>query len=121
MLDGTLAVTVEGGHRVATLASGDIVSVKGFGTVATLVKANEQNPTDWLARVDPYTGKATPIGDTGIDRIWGLGYWEGKLYGFTSDAEFVLIDRNTGKATLVSTDNISWWGAGVTTEAPVIN
>jgi large repetitive protein len=100
-------------------SSGDIVSVTGFGTVATAVKPGSE--TDWLVRVDPVTGAATPIGDTGVYGIWGLGFWGTEIYGFTSENKFVLIDRDTGHATEIEAGPTSWWGAGVTTEAPVID
>jgi hypothetical protein len=99
-------------------SSGDLVSVTGFGTIAT---ATSTGATDILVRVDPNTGVATPIGDTGVADIWGLGYWAGKIFGFTESGQFVLVDRNTGVATVVSTAGVSWWGAGVTTSAPVID
>jgi len=102
------------------LASGDIVSVKGLGTVATVIDGKSE--TDFLARVDESNGKATVIGDTGFKSIFGLGYWKGKLYAFTSAGEFVLLDVKTGAGTLVQADTgVLWWGAGVTTSAPVID
>ncbi len=98
-------------------SSGDIVSVKGFGTVAT-VKGSGVN--DVLARIDPTTGVATPIGDTGFVDIWGLGYWKNKCYGFLSTNQFIVIDVTTGAGTLIDIGPQNWWGAGVTTAAPII-
>ena len=49
-------------------SSGDLVSVKGLGTLAT-VKSPSFGGTDWLARLDPATGKATLIGDTGYKDV----------------------------------------------------
>ncbi len=99
-------------------SSGDIVSVRGFGTVATVTNGGS---TDILARLDPTTFAATPIGDTGYTQIWGVGFWENKVFGFTDTQKFVLIDTNTGAATEVDTANVTWWGAAVTTSAPVVN
>ncbi len=116
---GTGKSTPIGDFGAGLLASGDIVSVKNFGTVATVI--DDTNPTDFLARVDIKTGRATIIGDTGYSDIWGLGYWQGTLYGFTKDAEFISIDVKTGAGTLISADTgEAWRGAGVTTSAPVI-
>lgn len=99
-------------------SSGDIVSVLGAGTFATVSGAGAN---DALARIDPDNGyAATIIGDTGYANIWGLGYWRNKVYGFSSNNEFLVIDVNTGQATLEQSDAVSWWGAGVTTLAPVI-
>ncbi len=100
-------------------SSGDLVSVKGLGTLVT-VKGSSFGSTDWLARLDPASGKATLIGDTGFKAVWGLGFWKNKVYGFTDGTQFILIDPKTGKGTLASTSTTRWWGAGVTTSAPVI-
>jgi len=99
-------------------AGGDVVSVKDFGTVATVTPPDSD--TDWLATINPGTGAATLIGDTGVSKVFGLGYWKGEVYGFSDGGEFVLIDVDTGEATLQATNSASWWGAGVTTSAPVI-
>lgn len=114
----TGASTPIGNYGGGLTSSGDVVSVRGFGTVAT-VKQGDLG-TDWLARIDPTTGVATLIGDTGVAKIWGVGFWGDKVFGFTDDMQFVLIDVTTGAATLVETGSVRWWGAGVTTAAPVI-
>jgi hypothetical protein len=98
-------------------SSGDLVSVKGL-TLTTVERGDGQN--DWLARVDPLTGQATLIGDTGFEAVWGLGFWGDKVYGFTQGRQLILIDPSTGKGTQTATSAASFWGAGVTTSAPVI-
>jgi hypothetical protein len=115
----TGASTLVGNYGGGMTSSGDIVSVTGFGTVAT-VKSG-LGGTDKLVRVDANTGVATLIGDTGVTDIWGLGFWKDKVYGFTDYNEFVLVDIHTGVASLVKTGNVNWWGAGVTTSAPFID
>jgi hypothetical protein len=111
--------TAIGNYGADMASSGDIVSVTGFGTVATVTKAD--STTDWLVRVDPATGVASPIGDTGVSGIWGLGFWGTEIYGFTSANEFVLLDRDSGRASVVESSEVQWWGAGVTTEADVVD
>lgn len=106
-------------------SSGDIVSVRGFGTVATV---NVGTGMDYLARLDPANGwRATVIGTgTGYDNIFGLGFWAGKLYGFVDNGfeantgTIIDISPTTGAATLVRTGDIRWFGAGVATDAPLI-
>lgn len=98
------------------ISSGDIVSVTGFGTVATVKNGSE---LDYLARIDEVTGAATIIGPTGYADIWGIGYWRDKVFGFVATNQFVLIDVDTGAATLISTGSENWAGAGVTTRAPI--
>lgn len=99
-------------------SSGDLVSVKGFGTVATVKLP--MGSSDWLAKVDPVSGSAQVIGETGFGDVWGLGFWKGKVYGFCEGGDFILIDVQSGAGTLVSPSANAWWGAGVTTEAPLI-
>ncbi|MBW2733414.1 MAG: hypothetical protein JRH20_13585 [Deltaproteobacteria bacterium] len=117
-------------------AAGDIVSVRGLisphipgsTTLATVVRPGYDN--DWLAWINTTSvgnfGEAALIGDTGFARIWGLGFWQhdgsNKIFGFTTEGEFLLINILTGKATLHSQDiDHEWWGAGVTTDAPTID
>ena len=114
----TGAQTYLGSYGGGLGSSGDIVSVRGFGTVATVTSLSSAN--DQLARIDTGTWNATVIGDTGFDEIWGLGFWGDKVYGFTDTNKFLLIDVNTGAGTEVETSPTNWWGAGVTTSAPVI-
>jgi hypothetical protein len=98
-------------------SSGDLVSVKGL-TLATVKQGF--GLTDWLARVNPLTGQAVLIGDTGFSDVWGLGFWKDKVYGFTEGGQLIVIDPKTGKGTQASSSSAAWWGAGVTTSAPVI-
>ena len=100
--------------------SGDIVSVVGAGTFAT-VKRNDID-TDVLVDLDPRTGEVTPIGGPiGFVSLFGLGYWRSRLYGFSSRGELVEIDVERGTGALVTdqTGADQFWGAGVTTIAPV--
>ena len=99
-------------------SSGDIMFVSGLGTYATVKVSGVA--TDSLARIDPMTGGATLVGDTGFSNLWGLGFWKDKLYGFTSDGKTLSISPMTGAAQLLHTDTVSWYGAGVRTSAPVI-
>jgi hypothetical protein len=98
-------------------SSGDIVSIANYGTVQTVPGSS----SDVLAKLAPNTFTAMSVGTgTGFSQIWGIAYWKNKVYGFTAGGDFVLIDPNTGVGTLVSHSGIAWWGAAVTTLAPVI-
>jgi hypothetical protein len=100
-------------------SSGDIVSIVGFGILATVNVEGETN--DFLARIDPVTWQAAVLGDTGLDKIFGIGFWGGKVYGFTDGMEFVTIDPSNGDVTDSSVGTVRWWGAGVTTLAPIVD
>ena len=99
-------------------ASGDIVSVLGAGTFATVFR--EDLDRDWLVRVDLRTGVVTPIGSTGTSRLFGLGYWRNRLYGFNSFGWLYVIDTATGESRLSTSETGAdvFFGAGVTTNAP---
>ena len=96
-------------------SSGDLVSVAGAGTFATV----NIGASEYLTRVNTSTGVVTWIGRTGVSATYGLGYWGGQVYGFTSAGQFVTINITSGAATVVTTSPHSWWGAGVSTCADV--
>lgn len=104
------------------VSSGDLIAVRGFGIYATVDMQGDTQ--DYLARIDPATWKATPIGGgTGYDKIFGLGYWKGTIYGFVSGSgagQMITIDPGTGAATEVQSGSVSWYGAGVATNAPIL-
>jgi hypothetical protein len=108
-------------------SSGDIVSIQvgaeEYITYATLKCENYTDPgceTDWLAEINPENGYATLIGQTGYQRIFGLGFWGDTLYGFTADGEYILMDTDTGAGTLVQNFAFTFWGAGNTTRPHVV-
>ena len=71
--------------------------------------------------MDPTTGQATLIGAIGFHDIWGIGFWKDRVFGFTQDGQFILIDPATGTGTMVSQmPGVAWWGAGVTTSVFVV-
>lgn len=106
------------GNMGSYQSSGDLVAVEGFGTAQTVTGSG----SDRLAFLAPNTFAATPVGNgTGYGQIWGVAYWKGKIFGFTNGGAFVLIDPNTGSATMVTqTPGVAWWGAAVNTLAPVL-
>jgi len=109
------------------MSSGDIVSIVGGGTYVTIipkgsVTADPQG--DRVAEVDPATGGIIRvIGATGAAGLYGLGYWGGIAYGFSSSGLLVKIDLATGAGTPISITGApatGFYGAGTTTIAPII-
>lgn len=109
--------------------SGDVISLSRTGgktyAVVKQVTGDVGAGTDLLAEIDPSTGTLKQlIGDTGQKGFFGLGFWAGKAYGFTSSGEIYAIDVTNGSSKLVlvaKDDNgnpIEWFGAGVTTDSP---
>ena len=101
------------------ISSGDLIGVRNLGIYATVDVGKQTG--DYLAQIDPTTWKATPIGaGTGFSDIFGLGFWAGTVYGFTDKGQMITIDIHTGVGTMVGSGAQQWFGAGVTTDAPII-
>lgn len=128
----TATATVIGSYGTSggmpIISSGDLVYIKGVGVFATVDVGTATGTLDTLARVDPANGwRATLVGTgTGQDKIFGVAFWGGQLYGFSDDGfdaatgKFLLLNQQTGAASVITTGAIRWFGAGVTTEAPLI-
>lgn len=106
-------------------SSGDLIGVRGLGIYATVNIGTDPMAQDFLARIDPATWTATPLGTgTGFNDIFGLGFWQGKIYGFvstgTTTGKIITIDPNTGAGHEVLGGSVRWYGAGVATDAPVL-
>lgn len=102
-------------------SSGDLFGVRGFGTYASVKVAGSTN--DFLARIDTSTWAATPLGGvsgTGFKNIFGLGFWAGKVFGFDDAGNVIAIDKDSGLGMSMEANATVWWGAGVTTNAPII-
>jgi len=111
-------------------SSGDIVSIAGLGTFATVKRVEQPDSPDVLVQMTFGEDGSTQArvlgsvveGERPYRQIFGLGYWGRALYGFTNTGELVEIDRESGAGRLVSetTGAEQFWGAGVTTVVPVV-
>ncbi len=106
-----------GAFQGGWLLSGDFVSIAGAATYVTVRRSS--SGTDSLATLDLATGNLTILGDTGFHQLFGLGYWRSTLYGFSGSGQLVTIDVRNGLGHLVSMPVMQFWGAGVTTLAPI--
>jgi hypothetical protein len=103
---GETTVLVEPG-RYNT--SGDIV-----GLPDSLLYWLVESPgglADDLIQVDPDSGATSFIGNVGMLEMFGVGYADGFLYGFSASGRVVEIDPSTGASVSVSFLAGSWWGA----------
>ncbi|MEO8700840.1 MAG: hypothetical protein ABI867_12395 [Kofleriaceae bacterium] len=117
-IDPATGGTSQIGNMGAFSSSGDLVSVDGLGTLQT---ADNGSGPDRLVRLAPNSFAATTVGgDIGFAEIWGIAFWKDKVFGFTNGGQFITIDPTTGAGTLVQANGPQWWGAAVTTLAPVI-
>ncbi|MBT3223426.1 MAG: hypothetical protein HN348_30510, partial [Proteobacteria bacterium] len=88
--------------------SGDLVGLPDGYLYWTVAGADN----DELVRVDPNTGSTTWIGFINTSKLFGLGYDEGELYGFSKTGEIVRISPTAATSTIVTVDaQTSWWGA----------
>lgn len=115
-------LTKLGAYGGSYSSSGDTVGIIGDSVYAT-VSTGALGGNDHVALIDPKTGKVTKdLGDCGAGALYGVGYWGGTLYGFSSGGGLYAINLTTGKGTKIPITGgpTEWWGAGVRTSAPRI-
>lgn len=117
-------------------SSGDITSVEGLGTFATLRQRDArgrpiEGEPDAVAEIElrldgnasvRIIGTTRTSSGTTFTALFGLGYWGRNLYGFSRDGELLQIDRETAITTVVTdrTGSVQFFGAGVTTKVPFL-
>jgi len=124
-IDTSTGAVVTIGSNVLTNgleSSGDIVSVIDGPTLLT-VKGGNCEDADCVVEINPVTGAAIGnFGTSTYDNVFGVAYWDGSIYGFTSFGEaFKLVADGSGGFDAVEIPvlgGISFFGAGSTTSAP---
>ncbi len=102
-------------------SSGDVVSVKNGGTYWSV--NNFDDGMDDLVQFDPTTGEVIKNwGTLGHDRVYGIGYWGGVVYGFSADGAMFQIrfEGDEIVTEIVEATEIEFYGAGSSTIAPVV-
>lgn len=107
-------------------SSGDVVSIIGDKTYLTVKpwQSGLSSDPDYIVEINPQSGQVLKlIGQTGFPALWGLGYWGGVAYGFSETGQLCEIDLTTGAGAGIPLSGmpsgLSFWGAGVTTAAPI--
>jgi len=95
--------------------SGDIVGLPD-GFLYWTVR-NEQNGGDVVVRIDPSNGNLRRLGVTNAEHIYGLGYADDVLFGFSADGTVVELDPNNARVIRELPLDARWWGA---TTNPVV-
>ncbi len=123
---GAITVVKAGALIGGLISSGDVVSVIGGGTYLT-VKGGQCDKLDCIVEIDPKTGTVlTNLGSVAHDGVFGLGFWAGKAYGFTTAGELFAItfQGTSNQTTPIAIPNapagLKFWGAGSTTSAPPV-
>lgn len=99
---GALTTLVPAGRYTT---SGDIIGLPD-GMLYWTVEGGDD-----LVQVDPGSGTTVRVGSIGVSALYGLGYADGKMLGFTSGGRVVTIDETTARSSSASSLSGSWWGA----------
>jgi hypothetical protein len=118
-IDVTTGQATPIGDMGAFRSSGDLVSVTSVGTAQIATGAILGSP-DRLVQLAPPGFSGTEVGTTGFGQVWGLAYWKNRLFGFTYAGDIIVVDQSTGKGTVVQSGGPNWFGAAVTTSAPIL-
>jgi hypothetical protein len=102
----TGAGTVVGSFGGGLTSSGDLT----FDSNDVLYGALNQGGAIVLARIDRATGAATVLGGTGLPTVYGLAFLCCHLFGTTDQGELVLINADSGAATIVGRNGLTQWG-----------
>lgn len=113
----TGALLVEYSSANAFETSGDIVGLPDGLLYWTVRAAEGEAPGDRVVRIDPATGRATLLSKLAVDRIFGLGFADDTLFGFSRTGVVVAIDPQSGFTVLESPLSGAWFGA---TTNPVV-
>jgi hypothetical protein len=63
---------------------------------------------------------ASGTAEANYQQLLGITAWNDKVYGFSQSGSIVEIDNTDGSACQVVSTALGWYGAGVTTTAPVV-
>ncbi len=94
--------------------SGDIVGLPDgllYWTVRGERRQNGSYESDGVVRIDPVTGNISWLGAAAVTAIYGLGYANGQLFGFSSSGVVVTIEPINGTVIRQAPLAGRWFGA----------
>ncbi len=94
--------------------SGDIVGLPDgnlYWTVRGERRMDGSYENDSVVRIDPSTGNISWLGEAAVTRIYGLGYANGQLFGFSSMGVVVTIQPENGVVVRQAPLAGRWFGA----------
>ena len=88
-------------------SAGDLIILNG--TLFALVN-KPGSATTWLAKINPATGKATLVGNTGHPDVWGLEIRSGVMLAAAANGRIVRLNPQSGVAAIVGSNSVSMGG-----------
>jgi hypothetical protein len=98
-------------------SSGDMVAVADgtlYGVTASSSSGADISSNNWLVKINPNTGLATPVGPIGFANVFGLAYYGGKVLGFDYLGDIIQINPMTGAGSKLSTQAGTHFFGGTT-------
>lgn len=108
---GLYAINLSSGqaHILGSTGYGSSGDLQWFGGALYLTVTGDS--TDLLLRVDPATGNAVLIGDTGFYSVFGLAAGTTDLFALTGGGDLLKMDPATGAGTRLGSSGGSVFGA----------
>jgi hypothetical protein len=107
-------------------AGGDLLGIHGLGIFASVGIGEVPGDSDYFAVLNESTFAATPLASsTGFDRVLGLGFWNGIVYGLVDNGsgagtgQLISINGASGAGTPLLGSSLRWFGAAVSTDTPI--
>jgi DNA-binding beta-propeller fold protein YncE len=86
--------------------SGDVIALPDGMLYWTVDGGNDR-----VVRVDPSSGATTPLPLLGVNDVYGLGFANSQMFGFSSDGRVLTIDPTSGAVMQNQSLPGSWNGA----------
>ncbi len=119
LIQGSFVPTALGEYGDPYTSSGDVYSIAGIGTFASVNKSGDTS--DWLVEVDPATGAVIKevARLEGYSSVFGIAGWTDRAFGFDDGGAIIVVDVKTGVVVKeLQNTGKGWWGAGVPTVVP---
>ena len=119
--DGRLVISGDGValYNIATKTLSTLVAPGGYQSSGDIIALPDgflymsavAHSSDHLIKINPNTGATQDLGSMGFSNVYGLGYQNNTLYGFTADGTILRVNSATGAGTYLNATGETWYGA----------